>query len=833
MHARSHPYIHPASGAFASYVDIDPMYGGRNSVEGFDKSRPEQMLRYTPITISQEELMYHQNINYEERKLAYPRYIEQMFDNAQYEGMFHGTPIAPFRLKFVEDPTSKVKVFIGVTMYQEPCSGLNDIRKIDRTRTQEIPENFAEQASHSGGVPGTMVGILKNIEKWQKSSGYKWEEICVCLLADGRTKIDGRYNNLQALARMGMYLDLDELYRSGGLMDIHSRIAAGDRQRIESVSDKVCSRANPRYTVDNGQTVYVHLFETTVHYADYPPMQFMFALKEFNAGKLDTHLWFFEGFGHHMYRVMNSRSNGVHEELYCVCIDAGTRSGPSSIVKLIDALDRDSRVAGVCGEIEVDKNMNPKNILYNWTVAAQNFEYKLGNLMDKCCESALGFITVLPGAFSAYRWSALSPPELAPSSSQRPIVPYFKSVTHGGEMNAFFGNMYLAEDRILCLELVCSKFGANVLGYVEGAPAVTDVPDNTAALTKQRRRWLNGSFFAQVYAVWQGLVHFRLWRTRHGVIQKFFLLIEFLYLIANTLLVWFLPGLFYLSFVILWKGFLSEVMDPTVSTALFIGLQSVYLFLIFTTLVLAMGTQPDHPRHSIRFLYSLVQFVFGVFMLATFGIGVRNIVVSNDWILTGLGLANTGVYFVAALLHGQLHHVALTFVQYTFLQPTYINVFQIFAFCNTHDLSWGTKGLDSDSSVQKDVLARRIEFRTFLVIGWSITNLLLAFIVDSCSGRFTAVQFEKILLLITLGFNAFRFFGSCMYLVQRVFRHCCCRGGTSRRNIGLDRQRQMWEKHRQGAAGRETGGDWRRGTPYDRNRRVKATSPPGTPMTSV
>mmetsp|Transcript_1252 Transcript_1252/g.1108 ORF Transcript_1252/g.1108 Transcript_1252/m.1108 type:complete len:113 (+) Transcript_1252:184-522(+) len=54
-----------------------------------------------------------------------------------------------------------------------------------------------------------------------------------------------------------------------------------------------------------------------------PPLQMMFALKEFNAGKLDTHLWFFEGFAHHIYRVMNARaSEGVHEELYCVCLDA-------------------------------------------------------------------------------------------------------------------------------------------------------------------------------------------------------------------------------------------------------------------------------------------------------------------------------------------------------------------------------------------------------------------------------------------------------------------------------------------------------------------------------
>ena len=830
MHSRSHPYISPTSGAYASYIDIDPLYGDRRVVTGFERTMSEQMLRYTPITISQEELMYHKNINYEERKLAFPRFIEQMFDNSEYKEMFHGAQAPPFRLKFVEDVNSKIKVFIGITMYQEACSGLNDIRKVCRSEAQDAVEDFSEQARHAGGVPGTIVGILKNIETWLKTTRqYKWEEICVCLLADGRTRIDGQFNNLQALSRMGMYLDLEEMYRAGGLMEIHQRVHEVDRTNIDSVSDRRCSRESPRFTVDGGQTVYVHLFENTVYYEDYPPMQFMFALKEFNAGKLDTHLWFFEGFAHHFYRVMNDRSGGVHEEIYCVCIDAGTRPRADAIVKLIAELDSDTRIAGVCGEIAVDKGLSPKNIVHNWTVAAQNFEYKIGNLMDKCCESVFGFITVLPGAFSAYRWSALSPPELACTSAQRPIVPYFRSVTHGGEMNAFYGNMYLAEDRVLCLELVCSRFAANILKYVEGATAVTDVPETVAALTKQRRRWLNGSFFAQVYAIWQALFQFRLWRTRHSTARKIFVFLEFLYLIANSGLVWFLPGIFYLSFLILWRGFLSESIESSdLSSAAFLGLQSLYLFLIFTTLILAMGTPPDSPRKSIRFLYNFVQVVFGTLMLATLAVGVRNIVLSHDWLLAALGITNTAVYFAASFLHGQLSHVLCTFVQYTFLQPTYVNVFQIFAFCNTHDLSWGTKGLDSDSSAHKDVLAKRIEFRTFLVIAWSISNMSLAFVINNASGEFTPVQFMKILLFITLSFNAFRFFGSTIYIIEKILHKIRSLFICNRPSDTLRKQKQLWDDYRNGDNRKK---DWRVGTPYDLNR--NKPTPPETPLTSA
>lgn len=34
------------------------------------------------------------------------------------------------------------------------------------------------------------------------------------------------------------------------------------------------------------------------------------------------------------------------------------------------------------------------------------------------------------------------------------------------------------------------------------------------------------------------------------------------------------------------------------------------------------------------------------------------------------------------------------FIQYILLTPTYINVLNIYAFCNTHDITWGTKGDD-------------------------------------------------------------------------------------------------------------------------------------------
>ena len=80
-------------------------------------------------------------------------------------------------------------------------------------------------------------------------------------------------------------------------------------------------------------------------------------------------------------------------------------------------------------------------------------------------------------------------------------------------------NMFLAEDRILCFELVAKANDAWTLTYVKPSKAETDVPESAPELIGQRRRWLNGSFAASVYA----LIHFfNMYKSGHGIVRMFF-----------------------------------------------------------------------------------------------------------------------------------------------------------------------------------------------------------------------------------------------------------------------------------------------------------------------
>lgn len=172
-------------------------------------------------------------------------------------------------------------------------------------------------------------------------------------------------------------------------------------------------------------------------------------------------------------------------------------------------------------------------------------------------------------------------------------------------------------------------------------------------------------------------------------------------------------------------------------------------------------------------------------------------------------------------------NIVVQFIQYLLLSPSYINVLNVYAFCNTHDISWGTKGPDvpppivggtvttvdgkadmnvptddkdldeqyeselrslavkpekevekpSETQKQKDYYAG---FRSCVVLVWMFTNFALAAGILNSAGldRMTdndaAVESErsKVYLAVVLwsvaGLSAFRFLGCSWFLILRM-----------------------------------------------------------------
>lgn len=68
----------------------------------------------------------------------------------------------------------------------------------------------------------------------------------------------------------------------------------------------------------------------------------------------------------------------------------------------------------------------------------------------------------------------------------------------------------------------------------------------------------------------------------------------------------------------------------------------------------------------------------GNFSLLLSQSGFRNVVISL--------LATYGLYIIASILYLDPWHMITSFLQYLFLLPTYVNILNVYAFCNIHDV---------------------------------------------------------------------------------------------------------------------------------------------------
>ncbi|KAJ7647716.1 glycosyltransferase family 2 protein [Roridomyces roridus] len=654
------------------------------------------------------------------------------------------------------DPPRRTELFIVMTMYNED------------------EELFTR----------TMHGVIKNIAHLCKRDRSKtwgkdgWKKVVVCVVSDGRGKINSR--TLSVLATMGCYQE--------GI-----------------AKNKV-----------NDQPVTAHIYEYTTQISVTPnlqihgpekgtvPVQIIFCLKEKNQKKINSHRWFFSAFG------------PLLQPNVCVLLDVGTQPGPTSIYHLWKAFDINSNVGGACGEIVALKGKYGQNLL-NPLVAAQNFEYKMSNILDKPLESVFGYITVLPGAFSAYRYIALQ----NDVRGEGPLQKYFLGEKmHGAGADIFTANMYLAEDRILCWELVSKRGASWVLHYVKSAYAVTDVPDQVPELISQRRRWLNGSFFAAVHST----VHFHyIYRSSHSLLRKFWIHVEILYQLFNLIFAWFALANYYIAFTIL----TTAMEDPTFNLKgihiVNVILEYFYLGLLIMCFILSLGNRPQGSKWG----YTLAFIGFGVItiymttaacLLAFKGIselakekgsGLNNIVLSL--------LATYGLYLIASIIFFEPWHMITSFVQYLLMAPSYIAVLN---FANVHDVSWGTKG---DNKVSTDLGTVSVEaivptsendinsayedaihvlntkppkaeskpdaatqqedyYRTFrtkcVLLAWTLSNGLLAAAVANANGKGTSGDtvaahevsgYMAFLLFSVAGLAFVRFVGSTMYMLIRLF----------------------------------------------------------------
>lgn len=278
------------------------------------------------------------------------------------------------------------------------------------------------------------------------------------------------------------------------------------------------------------------------------------------------------------------------------------------------------------------------------------------------------------------------------------------------------------------------------LSYVKAAKGETDVPDGAAEFIGQRRRWLNGSFAASLYAI----MHFsRMYTSGHGIIRLIFLHIQLLYNVAQVVFTWFSLASFYLTTVIIMSmvGTARPATDKdpeyrgwpfgnTVTPAFNTLVGYLYVAFVILQFILALGNRPKGSQKS----YLASFYVFGFIQLYILILTTYLVVLAftgdpiGDQIDTSSassffdsffngqdGAAGLiimalitiyGLNFLASFLYLDPWHMFHSFPQYLVLMSTYINILMVYAFNNWHDVSWGTKGSDVASSLPSATMVK-------------------------------------------------------------------------------------------------------------------------------
>ncbi|ORX89286.1 hypothetical protein K493DRAFT_199113, partial [Basidiobolus meristosporus CBS 931.73] len=166
-------------------------------------------------------------------------------------------------------------------------------------------------------------------------------------------------------------------------------------------------------------------------------------------------------------------------------VDADTKVYPDSLRLLINCVQNDPLIMGLCGETRIANKRD------SWVTAIQVFEYYISHHLGKGFESVFGGVTCLPGCFCMYRLKArkgdndwvpiITKPEIVQEYSQNVV-----ETLHQKNL------LLLGEDRFLTT-LMLRNFPNRKMMFVPQAVCKTVVPDEFKILLSQRRRWINST----------------------------------------------------------------------------------------------------------------------------------------------------------------------------------------------------------------------------------------------------------------------------------------------------------------------------------------------------
>ncbi|OMJ76407.1 hypothetical protein SteCoe_24239 [Stentor coeruleus] len=629
------------------------------------------------------------------------------------------------------------------------------------TMYEEEPELFLK----------TMIAINKNIHSMDKDLKKK---VAVVVIVDGIKPFQKSYNNS---CYKGLF-DLNEIYKDNNIYEgsdkaklekllsfdygmeileekrVDLEYSLQTQRRGDSIIHESCQLSEGIIMRVKAERLGAYCFENEISFKDgLSKMQVYFCVKQKNQRKLNSHLWFFRAF------CNKAKPNFVF------FIDVGTEPEEDALEKLYHTFKEDDNIAGVCGEIiPRSKDEHCTDILFQ----TQAVEYKFAHIFDKSLESLIGYITVLPGAFSGYKYSALHTNE-----HDGPLWGYyFQDFRKPYMMNCYMSNIYLAEDRVLCMALFTKAKQRYILRYNRYARAYTDPPNDYDTLLLQRRRWINGSWFALIDAIRNCE---KIFATNHNYCRKIFFIIEIFYYFGNVFYSFFIIGGFYLTLSICLRKQFPSGPNAKELNSVGLAMLGIYLLMLLCNIILSLGSDIRKSKKAfwaLSLFYSIYMILLLVLLLFFF---IKYLDSEYVWIPT---VVIFGFYIILLYMNSCITTISKGIIQYLLTIPTYINIFTIYAVCNIHDCSWGNRPGASESDSEKKREGKTSKnahelFRAYYVIFWLIGNSAFAYILDALnvSGK----SYSNYIFYVSMGGLAIlviRFIGAFIFLFPAKYRIC-------------------------------------------------------------
>ena len=413
-------------------------------------------------------------------------------------------------------------------------------------------------------------------------------------------------------------------------------------------------------------------------------------IKAQNRGKLDSHRCFFE--------VACRRERPG----YFLQVDVGTTPDANAIHEMWRAISGSSNVAAVSARSHMPQPQGA-DLLGAW----QYGDIAIERILLWPTEVLMGYMSVLSGQFCLTRSDAvwrrhdaqLEARDAVPMAEDgRVMRSYLRGLQHLGP---FESNMFLAEDRILGLEIVFQPDSRWELSYVPTANAGIDRCETWNELLCQRRRWKCSSVACRLWMFTRVLDYVR--SANRTLAQRSRIISASAFHSLYFLVEWLMP-----AFAVMIFSSLHGIAAAHATGTLRVGIDASYWALLGLLAVQLGVSASGRITAATNRFYGV-----SVALQSAYTLGMGALVVFLAW--GSPGLAGTlwlgGAALGAVLLLGMgyareiFQGLKRSLLTYWPARPAVSFLIMTYAALNSHNTSWGTKGLTRPDYLDDDVAA--------------------------------------------------------------------------------------------------------------------------------